>query len=179
MNRRSIVAGDREWHPIPGGAKFIQRSHLGFCSYHFTVFEYFDNMSPKKAPPSFPRRQLEQTPGTLRGHPLPASPREPIALQWGQDSIKLNVHRPNGDLIVEETVKVSEYIGGFLADLDDRGLVPVGPWVSIDQDEENDDPTTTYAVRTSGETWIAEPYTYVNELVWNGIKLTANHHFEY
>ena len=86
-----------------------------------------------------------------------------------QNSIKLNVHRPNGDLIVEETVKESDFIGGFLADLDARGLVPVGRLVSVDQDEENDDPTTR----------IAESYWYVHKLLWNGMKLDENVQFEY
>ena len=131
-------------------------------------------MSPKKAPPTLPR---QQTLGSLLGHEPPASPRGPIAWQWGQDSIKLNVHRPNGDLIVEATVKVDDFIGGFSCDLDYRGLVPVEPLVN-DQNKENDDPTTTY-VDGSGETRIFEPHAYVNELVWNGMILSCDRQFGY
>ena len=98
-------------------------------------------------------------------------------MQWGQDTIQLNVRRPNGDLIVEETVKVGDFIEDFLDDLDDRGLVPVEPWVSDDPNEDIIDPTHVYEVEWSGETWIMEPNAHVNELVWNGMILYWNRQF--
>ena len=129
-------------------------------------------MSPKKAPPPILR--------PLQWHePPPASPRGTIGSQWGQDSIMLTVCRPNGDLIVEETVQVGTFIEEFLNDLDDRGLVPVVPWVSLDATEDIIDPMTTYEVEWSGETWIMEANGKVDELVWNGMILNWNRQFGY
>ena len=116
------------------------------------------------------------------GDPTPAPTRGSGDMPHDDTFINLQVHRANGDFLVEEIVPWNGLIEDFLHRLDRTGLVPVPPLEPIDPSEEMDDPGNgehVLFVEWSGATWQMEPDTYVDELVWDNMVLHWNDTFGY